>query len=123
MTWFHELYDAMPLSTWCVMLLYVVLFFKNLGETIALEELRRAVRKHRDYRGDDRCWMDDEELYDNLPEGYSPRKMDTCVELENCKRFLACRHHPQTEYVSSQRYIEKLEEEIRQLKEKPNERG
>lgn len=28
--------------------------------------LESAIRKHRDQRGDDRCWLDDEELYKTL---------------------------------------------------------
>ena len=32
-------------------------------------KLRAAIRSHRDQKGDDRCWMDDVELYKNLPEG------------------------------------------------------
>lgn len=30
--------------------------------------LRRAIRKHRDQRLNDRCWLDDMELYRTLPE-------------------------------------------------------
>lgn len=70
--------------------------------------LQAAIRKHRDYRGDDRCWMDDVELYSVLPEGYTPKTHDTFVELENCKRYIERRHSPGTEYVSPQREIERL---------------
>lgn len=31
-----------------------------------LQELRDAVRKHRDERGHNRCWLDDKELYQAL---------------------------------------------------------
>jgi hypothetical protein len=70
--------------------------------------LQAAIRKHRDERGDDRCWLDDEELYKVLPEGYTPPPRDTAVELANCERFIACRHNPATEYVSPQREIDRL---------------
>lgn len=70
--------------------------------------LQSAIRKHRDQRGDDRCWMDDEELYIVLPEGYTPPPRDTAVELKNCERFIASRQNPKTEYVSPEREIERL---------------
>jgi hypothetical protein len=73
-----------------------------------VELLLAAIRKHRDQRGDDRCWRDDEELYRVLPEGYTPPARDSAVELENCKRFIACRQSPSTEYVSPEREIERL---------------
>lgn len=71
-------------------------------------KLRAAVREHRDARGDDRCWRDDEDLYATLPEGYTPRPFDTTVELEHCKRFIECRQNPATEYMSPEREIERL---------------
>lgn len=78
-----------------------------------IDELEEAIRKHRDQRGDSRCWLDDEELYKILPEGYTPPERDSSVELELCKKFIECRHNPGTEYVSPQRRIEELEEEKR----------
>ncbi len=74
--------------------------------------LLAAIRKHRDQRGDDRCWMDDEELYAILPEGYNPPKRDTAVELANCERFIASRRHPRTEYVSPEREIVRLRAQV-----------
>lgn len=79
------------------------------------ERLRQAVRKHRDQQGDDRCWMDDEELYRALPEGYDPPAREVAVELENCRAFIQNRQHPQTEYVSLQREIERLRAIIARL--------
>lgn len=73
-----------------------------------IEELEAAIRNHRDQRGDDRCWLDDEGLYLVLSEGYEPPARDTTVELDNCKRFIACRQNPATEYVSPQREISDL---------------
>lgn len=81
-----------------------------------LQALRDAVRRHRDQRGDDRCWLDDEELYRHLPEGYDPPKRDTAVELDNCRKYLASRQNPKTEYDSPQRRIEELEKALEALK-------
>lgn len=80
--------------------------------------LEAAIRKHRDQRGDDRCWIDNEELYAVLPEGFvrtdlalhTPEEM-----LPNCKRFLASCQPGGVPYVSPQREIERLEAEIVRL--------
>jgi hypothetical protein len=81
----------------------------------ALERLQAAVREHRDARGDDRCWKDDEELYAALPEGYTPPERDTSVQLAMCERYIASRQHPATEYVSPEREIERLQKRINEL--------
>lgn len=56
-------------------------------------ELETAIRKHRDQRGDDRCWLDDRQLYhaviepngrENLPDLVLPPK---CEFLESCSRY------------------------------------
>lgn len=80
-----------------------------------IAELEAAIRSHRDQRGDDRCWMDDETLYTVLPEGYTPPVRDSSVELERCQKYITCRHNPATEYVSPQRRIEELEGHLRNL--------
>lgn len=61
-----------------------------------VERLRAAIRKHRDQRLDDRCWMDDYELYEVLPEGIDPSYVDLRllpkdVMMRNCERFVDCR--------------------------------
>lgn len=76
-----------------------------------------AIRKHRDQRGDDRCWLDDCLLYSSLPEGYTAPTQDTYIELENCKKYLATRCNPNTVYISPQRRIETLEAEIQRLRD------
>lgn len=73
-----------------------------------VDRLRAAIRNHRDQRGDDKCWEDDERLYAILPEGFTPPARDSAVELANCERYIACRHNPATEYVSPEREIERL---------------
>lgn len=56
---------------------------------LELETLRNAVRKHRDCKGHDRCWMDDLELYQALPEtttidlGLPPRE----EFMAECKKY------------------------------------
>jgi len=80
-----------------------------------LEKIETAVRLHRDTRGDDRCWRDDETLYKVLPEGYEPPERDTAVELDACRRFIASRQNPETIYVSPQRHIEELESIIKSI--------
>lgn len=74
-----------------------------------LEKMRAGIREHRDARGDDRCWQDDVTLYRLLPEGFRPPAVDSYVELERCKQFIACRMNPATNYTSPQRRIEQLE--------------
>lgn len=74
-----------------------------------LQAARQAIRTHRDQRGDDRCWMDDEVLYASLPEGYTPPERDSAVMLEHCRRFITCRQNPATTYVSPEREIERLQ--------------
>ncbi len=81
-----------------------------------VEKLRAGIREHRDARGDDRCWQDDHALYRILPEGFRPPAVDSYVELERCKQYIACRQHPSTEYVSPQRRIETLERLLRSLR-------
>lgn len=58
-----------------------------------------AIRNHRDQRGDDRCYLDDAELYAVLGEGPAvtvlpPRE----AFLANCARFHASRQDPSEKY-------------------------
>lgn len=79
-----------------------------------VERLRAGIRRHRDYCGDDRCHLDDGELYALLPEGDTRPERDTAVTLANCVKFIECRQKGR-EYVSPEREIERLREEKRQL--------
>lgn len=83
----------------------------------ALLLLQTAVRKHRDTRGDDRCFQDDAELYSALPEGDTRPARETAVTLENCEKYIECRQTGR-EYVSPQRRIEELEAENDRLKDR-----
>ena len=80
-----------------------------------VDKLRNAIRKHRDIRGDDRCFRDDADLYRVLPEGDTRPGRETEVTLENCYRYIKCRQGGR-EYVSPQRRIEELEAEVERLK-------
>ncbi len=79
------------------------------------ERLSAAIRKHRDYRGDDRCFQDDAELYSVLPEGDTRPARETAVTLENCKAYIECRQTGR-EYVSPQRKIEEQDAELATLR-------
>lgn len=85
-----------------------------------VERLRAAIRKHRDYRGDDRCYEDDGELYRVLPEGYNPVALDTSIDLNQCALFKFCRANPATKYTSPQRRIEVLEAALRHYADQKN---
>lgn len=58
--------------------------------------LRQGIRRHRDQRMDDRCWMDDIALYELLPEGINPnfidlRQLSKEEMMRNCDLFTTCR--------------------------------
>ena len=89
---------------------------------IRIRDLEAAIRKIRDSRGDDRCWMDYESLFALLPEGYTPPIRDTTVELDLCRQFIASCHDPKVQYVSPQRRIEELEEKVRSLEKELDDR-
>ncbi len=82
---------------------------------VGLEDLKLAVRKHMNTRGDDRCFQDDHELYLALPEGDTRPDWEVAVTLENCTRYIECRQQGR-EYVSPQRRIEELEAEVKDLR-------
>ncbi len=87
-----------------------------------LDRILDCIRKHRDQRGDDRCWRDDVELYQEaLPEGVAKAELALPPPLEmlgNCIKYVSCRHDPSQEYVSPQRTIEELEKQLKPLKQK-----
>jgi len=81
--------------------------------------LRGCIRKHRDswVRGDDKCWKDNVDLYQVLPEGFKLPPMDSTCELANCVKYIESCHHPDIKYVSPQIRIEELEAEVGRLKD------
>ncbi len=91
----------------------------NLGQAEKqIQYYQHAIRQHRDswLNGDDKCYKDNEELYKLLPEGFEIPKRDESVELELCKKYIKSCHHPDVEYVSPQRRIEELYQQVRNLK-------
>ncbi len=57
--------------------------------------LKNAIKKHRDQKGDDRCWMDDDELYSVLNEPLFARPMPSRDKMmKNCEKFIALRTKP-----------------------------
>lgn len=59
-----------------------------------VKRLRTAIRQHRDQEGDQRCQLDDDLLYEVLPEGKptGERKLP-CNFLEGCKAFFEHRQN------------------------------
>lgn len=72
-----------------------------------LEKLHDAIRNVKDQFGDDKCWMDIEELFKMLPEGYEPISQDIPIQLDNCKQYLLCRSKG-TEYLPPPRWVKGL---------------
>jgi hypothetical protein len=66
-----------------------------------VQELRNAIRKHRDERGHDRCWLDDQELYKALPEGLQgDSKLPPKEEfIKNCHRYWEHRQDPSVAFI------------------------
>lgn len=56
-----------------------------------VEVLEKAIRHHRDQRGHDRCWLNDQELYGVLPETVpsSPGLPPRGEFLAQCERYYA----------------------------------
>lgn len=54
------------------------------------ERLRAAIIKHRDQKADDRCYLDDFELYAILGDGVEPDNHvgDKSLMMANCYRFI-----------------------------------
>lgn len=78
-----------------------------------IRQLRTHIREHRDQRADDRCWMDDEKLYEStLPEKltYDRRVGDPLKMVENCKRFVKthCEGGHWTSYADLEAFIKGL---------------
>jgi hypothetical protein len=64
---------------------------------IAIQSLRKAIRNHRDEKGHDRCWLDDQTLYNSLPEGLNGINQTLPSEKEfltNCKKYFEYRKSP-----------------------------
>lgn len=92
------------------------------GHTVILlaevARLRAAIRNHRDQRGDDRCWLDDQTLYEALgepiPENAQalPPKADF---LTSCERYYEQRRCPAHVYPPGKMRIAELEAEVERI--------
>ena len=82
-------------------------------------KLRNAIREHRDQKGDDRCWMDDVELYKVLPEGVANVDLSLLSDEQfkrNCDLFIKNRKCPVPQgAVIGQYVMDRLRERIGQV--------
>lgn len=83
-----------------------------------VDRLKAAIRKHRDQHGDDRCFLDDYELYAALGEpipDHACRLDDPCTMMANCVRYIQSRHDPKKPYLSPQQQIDYLQQQVAEL--------
>jgi hypothetical protein len=86
----------------------------------AYDRLANAIREHRDQKGDDRCWLDDVNLYAALADG---RESDLRLPpepefLESCRRYWRQRQCPATAGTmrTGEKTIAQLQAEIESLR-------
>jgi hypothetical protein len=82
-----------------------------------IERLRDGIRRHRDAEGDDRCWLDDRDLYELLPEGladHAPALPPRGEFLRSCERYWEQRSDGRV--LPGCRTIAQLEAEIERLR-------
>ena len=76
-------------------LLLVACLMEIRKQTNKVQMLLDAIREHRDARGNDRCWIDDEKLYRLIPDHQALTLLpEKDMFLGNCARFHANRQHP-----------------------------
>jgi len=84
-------------------------------------ELEAAIRKHRDQRGDDKCWLDDQELYNVLGDGNLGDNSLPAKEkfLNNCANYYEkrCKNANWPSYQELEEKIKTLEAQLGQNKE------
>lgn len=61
-----------------------------------IKRLHNAIRHHRDEKGTNRCWLDDQLLYSVLPEGKKAVTLlpERHLFIRNCERFYDTRQNP-----------------------------
>ncbi len=81
-----------------------------------INELETAIKTHRSQKLDDRCWLDDQELYKVLNDGDLGDNSTPPMEkmLNNCRLYLEKRCNPSEKWRSYQ----EIEAENRELREK-----
>lgn len=85
-----------------------------------IAELEAAIRKHHDQQGDDRCWLDDLELYDVIPDLRKPddnvfKLPPKCEFLKSCERFWEQSQHPKLSMKADGMTIAQLEARVKEL--------
>ena len=81
-----------------------------------VQGLRDAIRKHRDERGHDRCWLDDQALYQALPEA-TPGDLALPPKDEfiaNCHRYWEHRQDPSVAFIR-QDQVDKAREAAKRI--------
>lgn len=70
---------------------------------VEVMRLRNEIRQHRDEEGHDRCWLDDQRLYDILPDDKKANFVlpDREEFLENCARYWVRRRKDDSRDVES----------------------
>ena len=82
-------------------------------------KLEAAIRNHRDQRGDDRCYLDDAELYSVLGESEAVTVLPPKeVFLANCARFHASRQKPGEKYETEEERYQDLKTKVAELETK-----
>lgn len=94
-------------------------FNSLLADSERAERLEKAIKDHRSQKLDDRCWLDDQKLYESLGDGIPGDNSAPSMEkmLSNCKRYLERRCNPQEQWKSYQE-LEKENAELRKDKER-----
>src|ERR1041385_8612590 len=54
-------------------------------------EIRNAIRAHRDALGDDRCWLDDFNIWKYLPDPPKAKNMSPADGMIRCEKFYTLR--------------------------------
>jgi len=93
---------------------------KNLSKLqIEIIKLRSIIRYHRDQEGDDRCWLDDELLYESLPEtaNISPSLPSKEFFMDKCTRFHSKRQDPNQKRKANKPSQIPMDEDVRTLDE------
>jgi hypothetical protein len=86
---------------------------------VEIIKLRNIIRYHRDQKGNDRCWLDDELLYESLPETTDKVIVLPSREvfMEKCARFHARRQAPEQTKQVNQEADQLPDQDIEELTE------
>ncbi len=92
---------------------------KNDQLQVEIIKLRNIIRYHRDQKGNDRCWLDDETLYEPLPETADKAQALPTKEvfMEKCARFHSKRQAPNQTKQISQEPKQPTDQDIKEMTE------